>query len=108
MNEVSVDRAGGWETKVGETTDRPLPTAFGPLFIDEAFTDAGVGDVFELPGIFVIIRSLRMRLEPLALRRLLCGPDGRDGDAGRERLRGVMVVDVAWEDSWGMAKGLTG
>ena len=60
---------------------------------------AEVGEVNGVLGYLVIISSLRILLDPLAFRLLLCWPGIVVGDAGRERLRGVSVAEVVSEDS---------
>ncbi len=45
----------------------------------------------------VIASPVGTLLGPLAFLFLVEGPDGPDGDAWRDRLRGVMVAEVLWE-----------
>lgn len=44
--------------------------------------------------------------EPLGLRLFVAGPDGPLGDAGRDKFRGVSVVEVLPDMADGMANGL--
>ncbi len=45
----------------------------------------------------VIASPVGTLLGPLAFLFLVEGPDGPDGDACRDRFRGVMVAEVLWE-----------
>ena len=55
----------------------------------------------------VIVRWFGTRLiPPLAFLFFCTGPQGAEGEACRERLRGVIDIEAVWEASEGIAYGI--
>lgn len=76
-----------------------------------AYEEEFVLGIVDAPaGICIFSRRVIVKVEgtfpePLCFRRLVVGPEGPFGEAGLDRLRGVIVLEVSVDCVGGMTKG---